>query len=574
MKRSRVLLALAVAAVAGGIASFGQGCTSTTCEDTSTCSTAGEGGSMDGPPSDHSMTDSRSDGHHEGSADGATDVVDGGEGGSCTGTPMESPCSISEAFGIFVAPLADGGNDTTGNGSRKQPYATLGTAIPKAIAAGKRVYACGGTYAESVLIGKSVDGVEIYGGLECPVAGDGGVADAGKGDSSTGPWSYNGVAAAVAPTSTGLALDVENLTKGAHFEDMSFTAMAATASNPGESSVAVKVNGSNNVAFLRVAAQAGDGAVGAAGMALPTNMCATSLAGSGTTTNGGGGSPMCTCPIFGSTAGGAGGGGNGLGGAQGFDGGATPGTTLSVTSYDGVGGSGATVSPAKACGNGDPGANGSAQAGGLAGTAGSLASSGWQPATAGSGMPGDPGQGGGGGGGGLVFGGQGAGGGGCGGNGGGGGGGGGASLALAIIGSTVNLSAVTLQTGNGGTGGAGAQGEQGQAGGPEVLATETLQCNGGGGGQGAGGSGGGGGAGGPSIGIAWTGSTAPKVDGASTPSAMTLPGPSTFTGIGGGTGGAFGAGGLASVGTDGNSGVAGNVGTGGPAGASAAVQKF
>jgi hypothetical protein len=564
---------------AGVVASLGMflvatvnACSSVTCADDLTCMAGTPDGGGDSLGTDHHIPpDGRQDGHRETGKDSPSDGRESGPS-PCpkTDTPHNDPCVINDAYGVFVAPIANGGSDSTGDGTRARPYATLGFAIPSAVMVGKRVYACAATYAEAVSIGSTADGIEIYGGLQCPAAGDGGVLDAGNVESSTGPWSYNGMLAVVAPTLTGYALDVESLTKGARFEDMSFTALAANLGHLGESSIGVLVNGSVNVTFTRVSAKAGDGAAGVPGMALPTNMCATSLVGAAASGLGGGNPGTCTCPVTGSSAGGAGGAGAGTSGTPGIDGGAKPGTTLTVPFYDGKGGQGAIVA-VQLCGNGDDGANASPQSGGLPGAAGLLKSGGWQSATAGSGMPGDPGQGGGGGGGSLTVGGAGGGGGGCGGNGGAGGGGGGASIAIALVGSTVKMNAVTLQTGTGGTGGTGAQGEPGQAGG--TGGSMSGQCNGGIGGQGAGGSGGGGGAGGPSVGVAWSGSSAPQIDGKLALTDISLASPSAFTGVSGGGPGAGGLGGLAATG-GGNPGVAGNGGTAGPMGDDQAVDKF
>jgi hypothetical protein len=487
--------------------------------------------------------------------------------------PKDNPCVITDALGVFVAPEASGGNDTTGTGTRSQPYATLGMGIASAVTAGKRVYACGATYPESLVVSVAMDGVQVYGGLECPTAGDGGVADAGTIDGSTGAWSYNGTPAAVAPTATGYALDIESLTKGAHFEDLSFTALDANAANAGESSIGVMVNASQKVSFVRVSATAGSGSMGALGSALATNMCATSLSGSAATGGGGGNSGACTCPVFGVTAGGGGGSGGLTAGTMAGTGSAIPATTLTLAGYDGVGGTGATVAPLAKCQNGDDGANGSPQSGGTKGGAGSLTSSGWQPVTAGSGMPGDPGEGGGGGGGDDgtgALGGAGGGGGGCGGNGGAGGGGGGASIAIAVVNSTVTLTSITLTTAIGGQGGTGAQGEQGQAGG--AGGAMSGQCSGGIGGQGAGGSGGGGGAGGPSVGVGLSGTSTLDIDGKSTTTAATLKASSSFVSGSAGGAGSGGLAGLAATDDVGNPGQAGNAGNPGPAGIAGAVE--
>jgi hypothetical protein len=47
------------------------------------------------------------------------------------------------------------------------PVATIVHALTLAKQAGKRVYVCAGNYAEHVTIDKNVDGVNVYGGLDC-----------------------------------------------------------------------------------------------------------------------------------------------------------------------------------------------------------------------------------------------------------------------------------------------------------------------------------------------------------------------------------------------------------------------
>jgi hypothetical protein len=485
---------------------------------------------------------------------------------------------ISETYGVFVAPPAHGGSDATGTGTRDAPYATLANGIAKAGVTGKRVYACGDSYPESLAVGVSVDGARVYGGLRCPVSSDGGVADAGAADASSGPWSYSGTAATVAPASAGYALNVTSLVKGAHFEDMAFTALPATAA--AGSSIAVMIMGSSAVSFLRVVATATVALAGVPGGVLPSNACAAPMNGAVGTSSGVGAPGTCTCPVFGSSAGGAGGAATAQG--QMAPGGtATPPTTLAFMSNDGAGGLGwyvMTGNPYSAS-VGNNGANGSAGAGGAAGGSGSLTMAGWSPLAAATGAAGYPGQGGGGGGGNvsLPFGGAGGGMGGCGGNGGGGGGGGGASMAVAIVDSTVSFDTVALQTSAGGNGGPGAPGAIGQAGTSGGPATGVGSANtgaGGTGGQGAGGSGGGGGAGGPSVGIAWTGSTPPTIDGTPTFAVSTLAGVSNFTAGAVGSGGAGGDPGPAAPLDPSNPGQAGNLGTSGAPGSSGAVHRF
>jgi hypothetical protein len=623
MRAGRIFLALAVAVGLSGVVAAGEGCLSMTCAEDGTCPPAdaaldafekdqtspadvsrdhavhheaGADSPHDAGHRDHEEDDARdaegdrasdasSDRRADGGGDGAADGGVQNEAGrdtapACNGTatPSQDPCVITETYGVFVAPPANGGSDPSGDGSRKKPYATLTKAI--SAAAGLRVYACGATYPESVTIDSSTGGVAIYGGLECPPAVDAGVAEAGTIDGGSGAWSYTRALASVAPASTGYALDVESSVIGVHFEDMAFTAMDADPAHAGESSIAVIVNASSNVSFTRVTVTAGSGSMGADGGALPTNLCTAKLdggvsvlAGSATSTGGGGAQGACTCPVFGTTAGGGGGSAALTAGGSGTTGGAIPAASLVVAGYDGLGGGGATTTPFARCQNGDPGANGSPQAGGTPGSTGSLTSTGWQPTTAGSGMPGGPGEGGGGGGGedGTgALGGAGGGGGGCGGNGGAGGGGGGASIAIAVVNSSVVLHAMTIQTAAGGQGGTGAQGEQGQAGGTGGFG--ASQCSGGNGGQGAGGSGGGGGAGGPSVGVALSGTSSVDVDGMA--ATVPLTSATWFKGGLGGEAGSAGIAGLAATGDAANPGQPGNPGSAGPAGDVRAVESL
>jgi len=162
---------------------------------------------------------------HDGATDGGSDarVVDGGAeaapvdsgkdaGCNPSGPPSTSPCSIADEYAVFVAPSKDGGSDA-GTGTMAAPYATIAEGI--ANAGGKRVYVCSATYAESLVIGTSLDGAQVYGGFACPAS-----------DAGAPAWTYvSGMVAAVAPGVAGYALDLESLSKGAHFEDMSFTAV-------------------------------------------------------------------------------------------------------------------------------------------------------------------------------------------------------------------------------------------------------------------------------------------------------------------------------------------------------------
>jgi hypothetical protein len=577
---------------------------------------SGEDSAKDAREDHHVRHDAEPDGHEHDAredvrkdgevADGRDDVVKDAKSDvhdvavdsfvcDSAGVPATEPCVISEPYGVFVAPAANGGDDADGTGTRDKPFATVGHAIGVASVSGTRVYVCGATYAESLVV---TSAVSVYGGLACPEGtgrDGGGAKDAAVGGGEA--WRYTAVLAVIAPAGLGYALDVESVS-GAIFEDMGFVALGAPPALgdagapdagdagadaadaeagsdggdagadggvvsvvPGTSSIAVMVNASHGVSFTRVSVTAGAGAAGASAGVLVSNACATSLDGVAAPAGGGGTTPVsCTCPIFGSSKAGAGGADNETGGP----GSAVP-AIVGVAPNDGLGGAGAGAAH---CGDGDNGADGvAASGGGAAGGAGSLSATGWSVVGGAAGGIGDPGEGGGGGGGGDSLGGAGGGAGGCGGNGGGPGSGGGASIAVVAVSSAVSLSSSTLVTGAGGPGGAGAAGEEGQAGGTGGS-DGTSECYGGNGGDGAGGGGGGGGAGGPSVGIASTGTSTVTVDGAELTSAATLPGPSVFQGGGGGT---VGSGGAAGVGVDGND---GNAGGPGPAGAAAAVAGF
>jgi hypothetical protein len=87
---------------------------------------------------------------------------DGGDAGTCSGSPSSNPSVLSDDCGVFVALWA-----TTRPGRHQaSPYQTLARAIEAAGEKGApRVFACGGTYAESVVI---PGGLELYGSLACP----------------------------------------------------------------------------------------------------------------------------------------------------------------------------------------------------------------------------------------------------------------------------------------------------------------------------------------------------------------------------------------------------------------------
>jgi hypothetical protein len=170
---------------------------------------------------------------------GASDVSPDVGGCDSSQSPSEQACVVAEAYGIFVSPA---GSDRSA-GTRSAPLATIGHGMDVAKALGKRVYVCAGSFGESLVVGASRDGVNVYGGLDC--AG----------------WTYGaGNHVVVAPLASGYALALESLQTGVTLEDLEFDAQSA--SSLGESSIAAFASQSQNVVLERVtlvAAVAADG---------------------------------------------------------------------------------------------------------------------------------------------------------------------------------------------------------------------------------------------------------------------------------------------------------------------------
>jgi hypothetical protein len=407
----------------------------------------------------------------------------GGEGGGeppcdATKSPSEDVCVIDETYGVFVSP--DGDNDD-GDGTRANPYATLGKAVEDASASGKRVYACAdaGAYAESVSLDDAASGLEMFGGFSCD------------------DWRYSETAKSRVTSPTPLALRVDDVTE-LHIEDFAF--VAADATMPGESSIGGFVANSNGVVLRRVRVEAGNGMDGAAGVredfSYPMRVALDGNAAMGGV---GGSEKICTCPGGEQSSGGPGGTAS-LGGSGGGNG--TPDWGA------GKGGAAGTCNADSQRGGNAPGA----MAANGASTSGALTESTWTPSAGDDGANGTPGQGGGGGSSSVLGGGGGGGCGACGGAGGTGGKGGGASIALVIFESELNVGACQLTVEDGGDGGNGVTGQLGQMESGFGGTQGAGACQGGAGGLGGQGGSGGGGAGGISVGILWSGDDAPSID--------------------------------------------------------------
>jgi hypothetical protein len=431
----------------------------------------------------------------EGGSSGSGDSGAGGDSGS-TGTGGTSgnpvPCSVGDfsegctlasSAGLFVSPA---GNDDNA-GSSDAPLATLTAAIEKA-RSGSRVlpiFLCTATYREHPEIHN--DGYALHGGFACP-------------DDLDAAWVYDSAERAkIAPNTQGYALRVRDL-QGLVVSDLEFS--AADGEEPGESSIGVFVSNAADVRFERVRITAGDGVDGAPGaIADPFEFADTSeLAGNDAIGDLGADRKTCRCDgtseqTFGGSGGDVGQEGS-PGGPQDLSGGT--GGEVGASCQNGADGGPAPNVPA---------ADGATRLGTL------TADMGWLPGDGGSGQPGRPGKGGGGGSGaleGATGGGGGGACGGCGGNGAAGGNGGGSSVGLLLVDAGVSVTDSIVQSASGGNGGAGVDGQTGQTGGTGGNRTGTA-CLGGNGGKGADGGASGGGAGGVSVGILWTGDTAPDV---------------------------------------------------------------
>jgi hypothetical protein len=531
--RRLFLLGGIVAAAAGVAALAVQGCASVSCNDTDTCPGASGDGSTDGPSSDHQLTDAPKDGKGKDAGDGGTTTdgtTDGESGPTCDLKlpPSKDNCVLQDGNGLFVAP-APYGNDSTGTGTMEQPYATIHTAVSNlSKSTVPRIYVCNGAYTDQVTV---TSGVGIFGGLTCGT-GDGGVSSGGDGggDGGSAKWAYAaGTRGTVAGTSADFVLEINMVTETVDIEDLEFD--GATATTPGQSSIAAYVNASTKVSMERVKLVGGTGATGTTGGSGTPGTTPTGANGdSPVSGNLAAGAPQVSCSCgSATTVGGKGGDDDGTSssttagqGGPGLDGQAngssTPYPANPNPSDTGAGGAGAIESSATACVMGFQGAQPPEAAGTTAGTATyTLSASGFASSgVGGTGVTGSIGQGGGGGGGGALplgdlTGGGGSGGcGGCGGTGGSGGGGGGSSIGLVVVASTVTINASTVLGGTGGPGGPGGPGGGGGAGG--LGGTQSAGgCGGGAGGQGGKGGPGGGGAGGASFGIAQTSGTGTTV---------------------------------------------------------------
>lgn len=445
---------------------------------------------------------------------GPGDTTGSGGGGSdlvCPDDPAEGP--VPEECGVWVS--AGKGHDEN-EGSQANPVATLTRAIDLAAEGKGRVYACGETWAEALIV---PSGVSLHGGFDC----DGG-------------WAYAGetkrmmITPPSVPSPIAVMWIAGTSTEQAFFTD--FYVESPDASAPGGSTIACFVRDELPLQMVRGECVSGNGADGLDGAPGDAGGQPAMAGAPGTD-----GASACSGPVSKGGAavendceqivsnGGAGGDSGPMLAANGEAGepaGGVPG---------GEGGMGEQVTPG--CTAGEPGAGGEEGAFGIGGGQdapgyGRLTEEGFVPYPAEDGKSGLPGQGGGGGGarfgstavcgvtnpGGAAGGSGGAGG--CGGKGGGAGQAGGTSIALAIRSNSIVLVEVIVTSGNGGKGGDGGTPQDGGLGGPGGLGGAGAGlikpgCAGGMGGKGGRGGMGGGGAGGHAFGLARLESVVPQL---------------------------------------------------------------
>ncbi|XXT15537.1 hypothetical protein WME94_35345 [Sorangium sp. So ce429] len=441
--------------------------------------------------------------------------------GPCEGEPGTAP-ALDEC-GVFVNPLS---GDDNSPGTKDAPVKTLQHAIGLA-AHGRshgeeptrRVYACGGEFAETISL---PSGVDLWGGRLC----DG------------GDWSYQGSFGGpehptiIAPPG-GIplrVLGVEGTALAGHKAASVIAGVrvvAADASAPdGKSSIAVILSTGATAIVQDSVIIAGDGKDGEPGEDADTERATDGVVGNDganacTVEAAVGALPVVTvCGDGIESTGGYGGDGGLETGGDGTSGMPTP---AGISERDGHAGLGADVTRCEDGGDGADGADGGRAEGAFG--PGFLSDDGWIGVHGEDGKRGGPGQGGGGGGGsksrGPMFacptsrpqsgaaGGSG-GSGGCGGEGGRGGSYGGASIGIvALEGTDLTVANADVFTGNGGRGGVGGTGQPGGAGHHGAPGGITLvdgmwdACKGGDGGNGGRGGDAGGGLGGASVGLAY-----------------------------------------------------------------------
>ena len=156
----------------------------------------------------------------------------------CPNDPVEGP--VAESCGIWVSA---GQGDDANNGTQAAPVASLMRAIELAAKGPHRVYACGETWTEVVMV---PSGVSLHGGFDCERG-----------------WAYTGETARAKLLSTGptaVTWFAGDTQRRAYFMD--FHVKSADATEPSGSSIAVFVRDWMPLSIVRAELVAGNGADG------------------------------------------------------------------------------------------------------------------------------------------------------------------------------------------------------------------------------------------------------------------------------------------------------------------------
>jgi len=258
-----------------------------------------------------------------GCTDANTPITVSGGGCDTSKPPGQGGCDVADTDGFFVSPA---GSDSA-NGSKAAPFVTIGAGILAAAAAPLKpnVYVCKGTYPEKLVVQNSAAGVALHGGFDCTT------------------WAQTNAPTTVSPPYASSATPnyvFQVLGTSALVESMTLTAPDAT--DPGVSSIAAFLNGAPAVTFRRATVTGGVGADGVSPTALAGLSANTS--GNNGTTSVGGALQDCKCSSD-DSIGGQGGTAVGDGGApmngspaiNGVNGGQA-GTTSSCAAGDGANG--------------------------------------------------------------------------------------------------------------------------------------------------------------------------------------------------------------------------------------------
>ncbi|WP_437810012.1 hypothetical protein [Sorangium sp. So ce1078] len=428
----------------------------------------------------------------------------------CDGDPTMAP--VLDSCGVFVRAQGDDRDP----GTRQRPVRTLQRAI--ALAAGgrrggeaptRRVYACGETFEEAVVL---PSGVDLWGGRRC----------------ADGDWSLGGADQVTTVAPGPAAVPVRVLDGGGATSTMVGVRIEAAegSARDGKSSIGMILSQGAKVRVVQSQVHAADGKDGEPGEDAPRLRAKDGQYGEGgvnacTVDVATGAPPVVTeCDGGIESIGGQGGDGHVEEGGDGEPGAPSSAEDPVASGEGGLGAGSGGCKAGKPGAEGEPGRHGPG-ANGL----GSLDVTGWVGVRGADGAPGSVGGGGGGGGGsrsiqcrsgepqGGAAGGSG-GSGGCGGKAGHGGGYGGSSLGIVVLeGAEITVDDSQVVTGRGGRGGAGGTGQAGGSGAPGGYGGKYLDqtawdaCDGGDGGDGGHGGDGGGGLGGHSIGVATVGVT-------------------------------------------------------------------